>query len=41
MLVGEVHDIKKHLATTKHQEMVKITSSNQSLKTLFRQSPIE
>ena len=35
---GGVHDIKKYLATTKHQEMVKVTSIK---KTLFRQSPIE
>ena len=25
---GGVHNIKKNLATTKHQEMVKVTSSN-------------
>ena len=39
---GGVHDIKRHLATTKHQEMAKVASSNQSLRTLLnKQSPIE
>jgi hypothetical protein len=38
---GGIHDIKKHLATAKHQEMVKVSSSNQSLISLFKQSPIE
>ena len=38
---GGVNDVKKHLATTKHQEMVKHSSGNQCLRTLFEQSPIE
>jgi hypothetical protein len=38
---GGVYDVKKHLTTTKHQEMVKHSSGNQSLRTLFAQSPIE
>ena len=38
---GGVNNVKKHLATTKHQEMVKHSSGNQSLRTLFAQSPIE
>ena len=38
---GGVNDVKKHLATTKHQEMVKHSSGNQSLRALFAQSPIE
>ena len=38
---GGVNDVKKHLATSKHQEMVKNSSGNQSLRTLFAQSPIE
>ena len=38
---GGVNDIKRHFATAKHQEMVKVTSSNQSLRNLFKQSPIE
>ena len=33
--------MKKHLATAKDQEMVKHTSGNQSLRTLFAQFPIE
>lgn len=38
---GGVHDVRKHLATTKHQEMSKASSSSKNLKALFRQSPIE
>ena len=38
---GGVYDVKKHLATAKHQEMVKHSSGNRSLRTLFAQSPIE
>ena len=38
---GGVYDVKKHLATAKDQEMVKHTSGNQSLRTLFAQFPIE
>ena len=38
---GGVYDVKKHLATAKHQEMVKHSSGNHSFRTLFAQSPIE
>ena len=38
---GGSNDVKRHLATCKHQEMAKVTSNNQSLVILFRQSPIE
>ena len=38
---GGVHDIRKHLATSKHQEMVKAAKSSRSLRTLFRRSPVE
>ena len=32
--------MRKHLATSKHQEMLKATSGTSSLKTLFRPSPL-
>ena len=38
---GELNDVKKYLATSKHQQMVKSSSGKQSLRTLFAQSPIE
>ena len=38
---GGVNDVKKHLATSKHQEMAKAVSSSESLKAFFRPSPIE
>ena len=38
---GGIHDIKRHLATAKHLEMVKVTSSNRCLRSLFKESPIE
>ena len=36
-----MNDVKKHLATSKHQEMAKAVSSSESLKAFFRPSPIE
>lgn len=38
---GGVNDVKKHMATSKHQDMVKNSSGNKSLRALFAQSPIE
>ena len=36
---GGLNDVGKHLATSKHQEMLKATSGTSSLKALFRPSP--
>ena len=36
---GGLNDVRKHLATSKHQEMLKATSGTSSLKALFRPSP--
>ena len=38
---GGLNDVKKHLATAKHQDMLKATSSTVSLKKFFRSSPVE
>ena len=38
---GEVNDVKKHMATSKHQDIVKNSSGNKSLRVLFAQSSIE
>ena len=38
---GGVNDVKKHLTTSKHQEMLTATSSSNSLRALFQQSSIE
>ena len=38
---GGLNDVKKHIATTKHQEMLKATSSTKNLKSFFRASPVE
>ena len=38
---GGANDVKRHLTTGKHQEMVKLIKSNHSLTALTRQSPIE
>ena len=38
---GGLNDVRKHLATSKHQEMLKATSGTSSLKALFRPSPLE
>jgi hypothetical protein len=38
---GGVNDVRKHLTTTKHQELRKATSSSKRLKAFFRQSPLE
>ena len=38
---GGLNDVKKHLATVKHQEMLKAASSTKNLKSFFRLSPVE
>ena len=38
---GGLNDVRKHLATSKHQEMLKATSGTSSLKALIRPSPLE
>ena len=38
---GGLNDVRKHFATSKHQEMLKATSSTMSLKSSFRPSPVE
>ena len=38
---GGVNDIKKHLATSKHQEMAKVVGSSENVRAFFQQSPIE
>jgi len=37
---GGVNDIKKHLATSKHQ-MAKVVGSSRNVRAFFQQSPIE
>ena len=38
---GGVNDIKKHLATSKHQEMAKVVGSSENVRAFFQQSLIE
>ena len=38
---GGVNDIKKHLATSKHQEMAKVVGSSGNVRAFFQQSLIE
>lgn len=38
---GGIGDVKKHIATAKHQEMARVSNSNTSLRAYFRQSPLE
>ena len=38
---GGLNNVRKHFATSKHQEMLKATSSTMSLKSFFRPSPVE
>lgn len=38
---GGLNDVKKHISTSKHQEMLKATSSSMNLKSFFRSSPVE
>ena len=38
---GGVNDIKKHLATSKHQEMAKVVGSSRNVRAFFLQSPTE
>ena len=38
---GGLYDVRKHFATSKHQQMLKATSSTMSLKSFFRPSPVE
>ena len=38
---GGVYDVKKHLSSSKHQEMVKAVGSSRNVREFFQQSPIE
>ena len=38
---GGLNDVRKHIATSKHQEMLKATSSTMNLESFFRPSPVE
>ena len=38
---GGVYDVKKHLSSSKHQEMFKAVGSSRNVREFFQQSPIE
>ena len=38
---GGVYDVKKHLSSSKHQEMVKAVGSSRNVSEFFQPSPIE